>query len=300
MRKIIMISCFAMTMQVCRGQTNVFPSDGNAGIGTTTPSAKLAFGIGDIYGEIGRIGFDVAGYQRAYIYANRHTAAGQLTDLALGTMGADRMVIRYDGSVGIGTATPRSRFHVSGGGRNGLVVDGAIDGTSTSKYLSLWQGSGAIGIDPIGTGVIYLGYDAPSDIFFGGSTANGIWKSTGNVGIGTLTPQEKLSVNGNIRSKEVKVEAANWPDYVFKSSYKLIPLSQVENFIKQNGHLPEVPSAKEVGEKGVEVGANQALLLKKIEELTLHLIEKDKELREQRKINKDFEVRLKTLEAKLH
>jgi hypothetical protein len=64
-----------------------------------------------------------------------------------------------------------------------------------------------------------------------------------------------------------------WSDYVFNDDYKLRSLSSLESFIKQNKHLPEVPSAKEVEEKGISVGDNQALLLKKIEELTLYVIE---------------------------
>ncbi|MCH5718227.1 hypothetical protein [Niabella hibiscisoli] len=85
-------------------------------------------------------------------------------------------------------------------------------------------------------------------------------------------------MNGKVHAKEIKVNNSIWPDYVFQSSYNLMPLNKVEAFIKTNGHLPEVPSAKEVGEKGIEVGANQALLLKKIEELTLHIIELEKRI----------------------
>ncbi len=107
----------------------------------------------------------------------------------------------------------------------------------------------------------------------------------GNVGIGTATPTEKLSVNGKIRAKEIKVEATGWPDYVFEEDYKITSLSELENFIKKHKHLPEVPSAKEVEQNGVELGEMNKLLLKKIEELTLMLIEKDKELKNERSIN---------------
>ncbi|WP_437921166.1 hypothetical protein [Sphingobacterium sp. LRF_L2] len=102
----------------------------------------------------------------------------------------------------------------------------------------------------------------------------------GKVGIGTTTPKEELSVNGNIRAKEIKVETASWPDYVFEENYKLPSLKDTEVFIKENKHLPNIPSAKEVSENGVALGETNALLLQKIEELTLHLIEKDKEIKE--------------------
>ncbi len=106
--------------------------------------------------------------------------------------------------------------------------------------------------------------------------------ANGAVSIATtnLPSGYKLAVGGKIIAEElkVKVQSAGWPDYVFHTSYKLMPLSQVENFIKTKGHLPEVPSATEVTEKGIAVGTNQALLLKKIEELTLYIIEQNKKI----------------------
>ncbi|ANH81282.1 hypothetical protein A8C56_10050 [Niabella ginsenosidivorans] len=140
--------------------------------------------------------------------------------------------------------------------------------------------------------------EIPYSNAFGGDVnfKDGIWSKTGNVGIGTITPAEKLSVNGNIRAKEVKVETANWPDYVFKPSYSLMPLSKVESFIKANGHLPDIPSAKEIEQNGMEVGANQVVLLKKIEELTLHLIEMEKKVEN---ISKDNERIKKQLNRRL-
>jgi len=100
----------------------------------------------------------------------------------------------------------------------------------------------------------------------------------GNVGIGTIVPREKLSVNGKIRAQEIKVEVTDWPDYVFKQEYQKMSLSQIDTFIKANGHLPEVPSAQKVEKEGVSLGEMNKILLKKIEELTLHLIEKDKQV----------------------
>jgi len=101
----------------------------------------------------------------------------------------------------------------------------------------------------------------------------------GKVGIGTTDPKEELSVNGYIRAKEIKVEATNWPDYVLQKDYDLSPLSEVEGYINEHGHLPEIPKASEVETEGVSLGEMNKLLLKKVEELTLHLIEKEKEIR---------------------
>ncbi|WP_207795854.1 hypothetical protein [Sphingobacterium haloxyli] len=105
----------------------------------------------------------------------------------------------------------------------------------------------------------------------------------GNVGIGTDAPGERLSVNGNIRAKEIKVEANNWPDYVFQENYHLRPLAEVKDYIKVNGHLPEIPSAKEVEEQGLSLGEMNKLLLKKVEELTLHIIQLEERVSEMEK-----------------
>ncbi|WP_052308566.1 hypothetical protein [Solitalea canadensis] len=99
----------------------------------------------------------------------------------------------------------------------------------------------------------------------------------GTMGIGTRTPNATLGVNGNIRAKEIKVETANWPDYVFAPTYNLPSLQETEQHIKEKGHLPGIPSAEEVKNNGVDLGEMNAKLLQKIEELTLHLIELKKE-----------------------
>ena len=91
---------------------------------------------------------------------------------------------------------------------------------------------------------------------------------SGDVGIGTTTPKEKLSVNGKIRAHEVKVEIANWPDYVFEEGYKVVTLEELGNYIKSNKHLPGMPTAKEIGENGLALGEIVRLQQEKIEELT--------------------------------
>ncbi len=128
---------------------------------------------------------------------------------------------------------------------------------------------------------------------------DGIWNPYGNVGIGTLAPTEKLSVNGKIRAKEVKVEIANWPDFVFAKSYTLPTLQEIEAHIKEKGRLPGISSAEEVKANGVDLGDMNAKLLQKIEELTLHLIEKDKQMREIIKENALQKKDIQYLKSKL-
>lgn len=104
---------------------------------------------------------------------------------------------------------------------------------------------------------------------------------SGKVGIKTQIPGDyDLAVNGKIRSQEIKVETAGWADYVFEEDYKLPTLAETEIFIQKNGHLPDVPKASEVEANGISLGEMNKVLLKKIEELTLHLIEKDKILKQ--------------------
>ena len=117
------------------------------------------------------------------------------------------------------------------------------------------------------------------------ATADGTEKMrinrNGYVGIGTANPQSELAVKGAITTMSIKVTRTGWADYVFDSAYQLPSLSHVETFIKANKHLPEVPSAAEVKKDGLDLGDNQAVLLKKIEELTLYIIQQNKQITQQ-------------------
>lgn len=103
--------------------------------------------------------------------------------------------------------------------------------------------------------------------------------NNGNIGIGASDPQSKLAVEGQIRATEVKVLAdISVPDYVFESDYELRTLQETKDYITENKHLPEIPSASEIGENGIDLGDMNMRLLKKIEELTLHLIEQNERM----------------------
>jgi hypothetical protein len=118
----------------------------------------------------------------------------------------------------------------------------------------------------------------------------------GKVGIGVPSPENSLDVNGKIRAKDIKVDASNWADLVFAPSFHLKPLSEVERYINLNGHLENIPSAQEAKE-GVDVGEMQAKLLQKIEELTLYLIQKDKQLEDQQKMLNNLQKELEAIKS---
>lgn len=108
--------------------------------------------------------------------------------------------------------------------------------------------------------------------------ASGLNYFNGDVSIGTIGPKGyKLAVAGSMIAESIKVKlAATWPDYVFAKDYPLPSLNEMELHIKEKGHLSDIPSATEVKAKGIDLGDMNAKLLKKIEELTLHLIEQNK------------------------
>lgn len=194
-----------------------------------------------------------------------------------GLLGHARFVITPQGNVGIGTSVP-SNFQgwgkvveIKGGEHAKLLVSSEVNDVRVGVYAHYnWHGPRGI-----------IGTETDHDLSFITSGINEQIriKTNGNVGIGTITPSNKLEVNGTIKTKEVNVTTAGWPDYVFASGYDLMSLDSLQNFVNHYNHLPEVPSEKSVLENGVNVGEMNAILLKKIEELTLYLFKLDEELK---------------------
>ena len=102
----------------------------------------------------------------------------------------------------------------------------------------------------------------------------------GNIGLGIDNPKTyKLKVNGKVCAREIVVTDTGWSDYIFKPGYSLTPLEHVEQYIKANGHLEDIPDQAQVNREGVSVGQMQAKLLAKVEQLTLYAIDQDKRMR---------------------
>ena len=200
--------------------------------------------------------------------------------------GATRLMVFNEGNVGINTITDAGfRLDVNGTAR--IVGATKIDNLAGEGIrMVVADANGVMSTQAIGSGASgtpnYLA-KFTDDVVLANSA---IYESGGNVGIGTANPQYSLAVNGIIGAKEVNLTATGWADYVFRPEYTLRPLSELEAFINKNGHLPNVPSEKEVLENGVNLLEMNIKLLEKVEELTLYLIEMKKEIEELRALQK--------------
>ncbi len=294
-------------------QTNTFPSSGNVGIGTVSPISKVHLYKGPSGGSPHSFSdLTVEDNENGMVsILTPNTAIGYFgfsdpEDNYVGGMhyehALDRMVLRVnnysnnliidsDGNFSLGansTNSPNSQLVIidnfganisgsSGGnaifGSNMAVVQG---GTNHNKLMipTTHASYGYSGMrSSWGKLYFYTKY---------GSTAAGeiiseaprmLIDHYGNVGIGTTNPGTyKLAVKGKIRAEEIKVETG-WADYVFMKGYDLPTLEEVEKHIREKGHLINIPSAKEVEQHGIELGEMNKLLLEKIEELTLYILQ---------------------------
>lgn len=194
----------------------------------------------------------------------------------LGSTTPNSLIWRTGGGIILGGATLQGSF---GTGEGVLQLQSPPTGYSFISFRSN-DGTGGgmdIGFSANSNGTIYTN-QLPFTISTN-YTQRFIVKTDGNVGIGTrLTTNPnnyKLAVNGTIGAKEVQIEntSTTWADYVFEPTYKLMSLQELQLYISTHKHLPEIPSADEVKINGHKLGEMDVLLLKKVEELTLYIIE---------------------------
>lgn len=204
--------------------------------------------------------------------------------------GAKIAMSMVDGNVGVGTKVPTMKLDVNtSANADGIKVGAGVTTVESSSNIYFYPSSNydnarhwliSSYFNQVGDFVIRSGNSHGADPYYAGTTRFLI-TNAGNVGIGTTTPGSyKLAVEGTIGARRVNVTQTNWADYVFETDYKLPTLAEVERFIKQHKHLPDIPTAREIEANGLDLGDSQAALLKKIEELTLYLIEQDKERKE--------------------
>lgn len=195
---------------------------------------------------------------------NGATADFQTTSLE----GYRRMTIEKDGKVGIGTATPQTKLDV-----NGVIqVYNKDVPTGTQDNLQMWS-------EHYGSFIHSSGDE--NGLSIKSKTGNKIMLES-NVTINSFNHHGyRLAVNGNaLFTKIIIKDLVNWPDYVFADDYVLRPLKEVQSFIQQHKHLPDVPSAEETRRNGIDVSENQAVLLRKVEELTLYILQQEEKIQE--------------------
>ncbi|NJO91393.1 MAG: hypothetical protein HC831_22355 [Chloroflexia bacterium] len=292
------------------GSGNHYISSGNVGIGTTTPNAKLEVGTTHAINQDDEM--RIGSYYQSKFYGlgfnYKINQVGSVTKHLVSYEAGNRTTaMSFVGEkVGIGTTTPNSKLEV------GVVH--AVNQDEEMRIGSYYQNTF------YGLGLNYR-IDNSGDVskhfveYSGNTRYTSMTFKGGKVVIGTTTPFENylLTVAGGIASREVKVVINAGADFVFNENYPIQSLEELEAFVKQNKHLPEIASAAEMENNGIELGEMNIKLLQKIEELTLYLIEQDKEVkseklkverleeenRAQKEIIKELVKRIEKLESKI-
>lgn len=261
---------------------NVVPdlvlNSGNTGLGTATPTEKLHL-IGNVLVNYinPTIQLQNSAVDKGFMQLNGN-------DLRIGTNSSN-----INGKFVVRTAAG-DQFFVDNAGYVGIGVAGA--GAEARVHV----GTG-LGVSLTSNGYMMLGNTASSNVVFDNNEIQArnnsnavsltLQRSGGSVRIGgTPVPSGyKLAIDGKVICEELKVKLASsgWPDYVFADNYKLSSLTEIEKFINLHKHLPNIPSAVEVEKNGIEVGDMQKKIIEKIEELTLYIIQLEKQVAELKK-----------------
>ena len=282
---------------------------GNIGIGTDQPTKKLEVAGGGFFtGSSRNVLLNVSDGSTEYttLTTGGWTMGSKFFNSNRENMGGwrvygsgDRLLYYYvgekhnepllavnpNGNVGIGTSNPTRKLEIT----NDLLVSGnrniLIDASQGSMKYTANSGGWTMGSEFLNSTNESLGgwraYGNRSSLLYyyvGDNYQDPLLtiNPNGGVGIGTKSPQSKLAVNGTITSTEIVVTAEGWSDFEFSNDYNLLELKEVENFIQEHNHLPDIPSEQEILENGIAVGEMNAKLLQKIEELTLYMIESNK------------------------
>lgn len=310
--------CTVSYAQWAPGNGGIYYNGGRVGIGTTTLNAKLSvFGEGG-GGYSPTLELQSSNTEYAWSLVSLKSSTDNTTDYMLGRGGSSlnggRMLTFHipdrslygnsgvlpkigfyssggnnlgfieaetgnwymKGSVGIGTTSPEARLAVDQGATNNLALSLTSSGPGWGSGLLLKNT--APGGNMYG---IYSGADGMLHFANEGREADDlIIHPTGNIGIGTSSPDARLTVAGNVHAREVKVTVAAGADFVFEEDYALPSLQETENFVRANKHLPGIAPAVEMEQEGLDLGKMNILLLQKVEELTLYIIEQDKQMQQ--------------------
>ena len=244
MKKALLTLSIVITCYASFAQTNSIGNTGKVGIGTTSPTALLT-----LTGGAFNLQTNAGQYTLANV-DNQSTTPFAVGTNILGLVAGDLMLRSYwgvsvdlnDGSQGDSPNASYSRIPNT----TSFTINSRTSSTAFTTLFAV--------------------------------------RNNGNVLIGETSPANPnylLDVNGSVWAKQITVNA-NGADFVFEPSYKLYSLPALKEYIDQNHHLPEIASAKEMQKDGLNLGENQVKLLQKVEELTLYMIDKDKQLNEEK------------------
>lgn len=249
-----------------------FKQNGNVGIGTSNPKAKLQV-EGDFLVNSSKGNMSI-GYPSGHQWKFNTIGGGATLQLWTNPSGSPSSLVanfKQNGNMGVGISNPTQKLHVSGN-RLRLSTQG-----NANRYIEMRTDGAHMDLNA-NNGNLYLHANTGNTI---------IQRFGGKVGMGTsyIPAGYKLAVDGRIICEELKVQmSGDWPDYVFEDNYDLMPLEELEAEIEAKGHLPGIPSAEVIESEGLTVGEMQRKMMEKIEELTLYVIDLKKENQELREM----------------
>ena len=300
---LLLISLFSLQINFAQ---NTYPTTGNAYYDTSLKIGKQEAPSSTI-GEINRLSIQPYGHTGGpWNFKSRDNTSLAFLDIDYGITGS-ALTITSDKNVGIGISNPTYKLEVNGFSlfRGGILSSISDDAGGNFKLQNPSKTSAGIAniwsiynmTGAYGNSLQFWAYDYLGCAGGGLCTNRFRIMDNGNVGIGTTNPTSKLTVAGNINSREVKVTVDAGADFVFENNYNLPSLDSVDKYIKENKHLPEIASAEAMKKDGINLSEMNIKLLQKIEELTLYMIEMKKE--NERQIEKQNEE-IKGLKIKLY
>lgn len=316
-------------------------SNGNLGLGTATPAQDIHAISGntptirleqDASSSLSVRTWDVGASHSSFFVKDVTNSSAVPFRIAAGAP-ASSFEISSSGAVGLGTSSPASRFHFfeNLNANTILTVENPNTGSSAAGVLRAQSDTATVNFQAHGSGRtisrfgqtlaswaeflqvtgngLIIGTAADKPLILGTNSANRVHiTGSGSVGIGTTSPASLLHVSGG----DIRVQGGsfiddgvtlNAPDYVFEPDYRLMPIEDLKEFVAREKHLPNVPSAAEIKEKGLNLSQFQMRLLEKIEELALYTLEQQEQIKAQQTriaelqgVNAKLDARLEALE----